>query len=128
MVIDTSVLVAVILKEEEYEELIFKMAEADVRYVSAGSYLEASVVLMKRRGQGVELELDRLIYESEIVIIPVTGLQARIGRQAYLDYGKGSHAAKLNLGDCFAYALAKQRGEPLLFKGRDFSETDVAIA
>jgi ribonuclease VapC len=129
MVIDTSILVAVILKEKGYEELVFKMAEADARYLSAGSYLEASVVLLRRRGEGVELDLDRLIYESEIVIIPVTTVHARIGRQAYLEYGKGMmHPAQLNLGDCFAYALSKQLGEPLLFKGGDFSKTDVALA
>jgi ribonuclease VapC len=128
MVIDTSVLVAVIVREEGFEQLVFKMAEADARYLSAGSYLEASIVLSARRGPGVELELDRLIYESEIVIVPVTGAHARIGRQAYLEYGKGRHPAKLNLGDCFAYALAKSRSEPLLFKGGDFSKTDVAVA
>ena len=128
MVIDTSILVAVILREKGYEDLVFKMAEADARYLSAASYLEASVVLLKRRGVGVELDLDRLIYESEIVIIPVTAVHARIGRQAYRNYGKGNHPAKLNLGDCFSYALAKQMGEPLLFKGDDFSKTDVAVA
>jgi ribonuclease VapC len=129
MVIDTSILVAVILKEKGYEDLVFKMAEADTRYLSAASYLEASVVLLKRHSEGVELDLDRLIYESEIVIIPVTAVHARIGRQAYLKYGKGMmHPAQLNLGDCFAYALSKQRGEPLLFKGGDFSKTDVAVA
>jgi ribonuclease VapC len=129
MVIDTSILVAVILEENGYEEFVFKMAEADARYISAASYLEASVVLLKRRGQGVDLELDRLIYESEIVIIPVTAAHARIGRQAYLEYGKGMmHPAQLNLGDCFAYALSKQLGEPLLFKGGDFGQTDVESA
>ena len=129
MVIDTSILVAVILKEKGYEDLVFKMAEADTRYLSAASYLEASVVLLKRHSEGVELDLDRLIYESEIVIIPVTAVHARIGHQAYLKYGKGMmHPAQLNLGDCFAYALSKQRGEPLLFKGGDFSKTDVAVA
>lgn len=129
MVIDTSILVAVILKEKGYEDLVFKMAEADTRYLSAASYLEASVVLLKRHSEGVELDLDRLIYESEIVIIPVTAVHARIGRQAYLKYGKGMmHPVQLNLGDCFAYALSKQRGEPLLFKGGDFSKTDVAVA
>jgi ribonuclease VapC len=129
MVIDTSIMVAVILKEEGYEELIFKMAEAEARYLSAANYLEASVVLLRRRGEGVELDLDRLIYELEIVIIPVTAVHARIGRQAYLEYGKGMmHPAHLNLGDCFSYALSKQLGEPLLFKGDDFSKTDVSVA
>jgi ribonuclease VapC len=128
MVVDTSILVAVILKEEGYEELVFKMAEADARYLSAASYLEASIVLLRRRGKGIELELDRFIYESEILIVPVTGTHARTGRQAFLEYGKGRHPAQLNFGDCFAYSLAISRGEPLLFLGNDFSLTDVRRA
>jgi ribonuclease VapC len=95
MVVDTSILVAVILKEEGYEELVFKMAEADARYLSAASYLEASIVLLRRRGKGIELELDRVLYESEILIVPVTGTHARTGRQAFLEYGKGRHPAQL---------------------------------
>jgi ribonuclease VapC len=120
--------VAVILKEDGYEDIVFSMAEADARYISAGTYLESPVVLLKKPDSGVELELDRLIYESDIVIIPVTATHARIGRQAYLEYGKGQHPAKLNLGDCFAYALVKSLGEPLLFKGNDFGKTDIQVA
>ncbi|HEX4576641.1 MAG TPA: type II toxin-antitoxin system VapC family toxin [Edaphobacter sp.] len=128
MVIDTSVLVAILLKEQGFEELVFKLAEAKVRYLSAANYLEASIVLLKKRGKGIELELDRAIYELEITIIPVTATHARIARQAFLDYGKGQHPAQLNFGDCFAYALAKSRGLPLLFKGNDFAQTDLSIA
>ena len=128
MVIDTSILVAVILKEQYYEDLVFKMAEAEARFLSAANYLEASIVLLRRRGEGVELELDRLLYECGIVIMPVTGTHARIGRQAFLEYGKGRHAARLNFGDCFAYALSKSENEPLFFKGEDFPLTDVAVA
>lgn len=118
MVIDTSILMAVILKENGFEDLVFKMAESDTRFLSAASYLEASIVLLGRRGKGVEADLDRLIYESEIVIIPVTAVHARIGRQAYLEYGKGmGHPAQLNLGDCFAYALSKQRGGAAAVQG-----------
>jgi ribonuclease VapC len=128
MVVDTSILVAVVLKEEGYEELVFKIAEADARYLSAACYLEASIVLLRRRGTGIELELDRFILESEILIVPVTGTHARTGRQAFLEYGKGRHPAQLNFGDCFAYSLAVSRGEPLLFVGNDFSLTDVRRA
>jgi ribonuclease VapC len=128
MVVDTSILIAIVLKEQGFEELVFKLAEADVRCLSAASYLEASIVLLKRRGKGIELELDRTIYELEITIIPVTATHARIARQAFLEYGKGQHPARLNFGDCFAYALAKSRSEPLLFKGDDFQQTDVLVA
>jgi ribonuclease VapC len=128
MVVDTSILIAIVLKEQGFEELVFKLAEADVRCLSAARYLEASIVLLKRRGKGIELELDRTIYELEITIIPVTATHARIARQAFLDYGKGQHPARLNFGDCFAYALAKSRSEPLLFKGDDFQQTDVLVA
>ena len=128
MVVDTSVLVAILLKEQGFEEFVFKLAEAEDRYLSAASYLEASIVLLKRRGEGIELELDRAIYELGVSIIPVTATHARIARRAFLDNGKGQHPARLNFGDCFAYALAKSRGEPLLFKGNDFSQTDMTPA
>lgn len=128
MVIETSVLVAISLREEGYEEYIFKMADADGRALSAASYMEASIVLINRRGQDAALELDRIIAGLQIEIVPVTAVQSRLGRQAHADFGKGRHPAKLNLGDCFAYALSKQRNEPLLFKGNDFSQTDVLIA
>ena len=127
MVVDTSILVAILLKEQGFEELVFQLAEAEVRHLSAASYLEASIVLLNRRGEGIELELDRTIYELEIAIVPVTATHARIARQAFLDYGKGRHPARLNFGDCFAYALAKSRGEALLFKGDDFRQTDVLL-
>jgi ribonuclease VapC len=128
MIIDTSVLIALILKEPGFEDLVFKMAEADDRLLSAASYLEASIVLLKKRGEGIELELDRLIYETEIAIVPVTASHVRIAREAYAAYGKGYHPAKLNFGDCFSYAFAKSRGEPLLFNGNDFSQTDILKA
>lgn len=128
MIVDTSVLVAVLLKEKGFEEFVFTLAETDTRYLSAASYLEASIVLLKRRGKGIELELNRTIYELEITIVPVTATHARIARQAFLDFGKGQHPARLNFGDCFAYALAKSRDEALLFKGDDFRQTDVLVA
>jgi ribonuclease VapC len=128
MVIETSALVAVALQEKGFEEYVFKMADADRRSLSAASYLEASIVLLNRRGPEAVLDLDRTIAGLEIEIVPVTAVQSRIGRQAHADFGKGRHPAKLNLGDCFSYALAKQRNEPLLFKGNDFSQTDIRQA
>jgi ribonuclease VapC len=128
MVIDTSVIVAVMLEEDGFEELALKMGEAETREISAVSYMEASMVLITKRGEGVEAILDEMLAEGEIAIVPVSVTQAQIARKAFRDYGRGRHRAGLNFGDCFSYALAKQRGEPLLFKGDDFSQTDVAVA
>jgi ribonuclease VapC len=128
MVVDSSMLIAIILKEAGFEDFVFRLAEADRRLISAASYLEASIVLLKRRDPGIELELDRLIYELNILIVPVNAGQARTARQAFMSFGKGRHAARLNFGDCFAYALAKHESEPLLFKGEDFNKTDIEVA
>jgi len=97
--------------------------------MSAANYLETAVVIDSRRGPVNSRNLDALIALADIEIVPVTVAQAQIARQAYRDFGRGSrHAANLNFGDCFAYALAKDTGEPLLYKGDDFIHTDVAPA
>jgi len=109
MIVETSVLVAIVLQEPGFEEFVFKIAEADEQSVSAANYLEASLVLFQRRGEGALLELDRIIGEMELAIVPVTSVQVRIARGAFLAYGKGfRNAAQLNLGDWFGYALAMQ--------------------
>jgi ribonuclease VapC len=104
------------------------LAESEERFLSAANHLEASIVLLTRRDPGIELELDRLIYQLGITIVPVSATHVLIARQAFLDFGKGRHPARLNFGDCFAYALAKSRSEALLFKGEDFSKTDILMA
>ena len=97
--------------------------------ISAANYLEAAIVVDANRNPLLSRRLDDLIVQTEILAEPVTLEQANIARAAYRDFGKGSgHPAGLNFGDCFAYALAKSMREPLLFKGDDFSHTDVAIA
>lgn len=94
--------------------------------MSAGTYLEASIVIDRARDPLVSRRLDEIIAEAAIIIEPVTASQVRIAREAYRDFGKGSgHAAGLNFGDCFAYALAIEMNEPLLFKGDDFRHTDI---
>ena len=128
MVIDTSAIVAVMLEEDGFEELVLKMGEAESREISAVSYMEASMVLISKRGEGIESILDTMLAEGEIAIVSASVGQAQIARKAFRDFGKGRHPAGLNFGDCFSYALAKQRGEPLLFKGNDFSQTDVLVA
>ncbi len=129
MVIETSVLVAIVLREADFENLVFLIAETEARFVSTANYLEASLVLFQKRDESAFLELDRLIDEMEITVVPVTPAQVRIAREAFGIYGKGQgNPAQLNLGDWFGYALAKQMGEPLLFKGDDFLHTDVLKA
>ena len=129
MVVETSVLIAIILREQGFEDFVFQIAEADARSTSAANYLEASIALWRRRGEASVLELDRVIGEMEIAIVPVTAVQVRIARSAFATYGKGmGNAAQLNFGDWFGYALAKQLDEPLLFRGDDFVHTDVLKA
>jgi len=95
--------------------------------ISAVSYLEAAIVIDSGRDPIASRRFDDFFRESEIVVEPVTLRQAKIARQAYRDFGKGRHRAGLNFGDCFAYALAKEKGESLLFKGDDFCHTDVGV-
>ncbi|HZB88699.1 MAG TPA: type II toxin-antitoxin system VapC family toxin [Terracidiphilus sp.] len=98
-------------------------------YLSAASYFETAIVLDKRRNPVLSAALDELILDAAITIEPLTAEQAKIARQAYRDYGRGSgHAANLNFGDCFSYALARARREPILFKGDDFGHTDLRSA
>jgi ribonuclease VapC len=128
MVIDTSVLIAILANEPEAE--LFETAiDADpVRLISAASVLETAIVAGARYGDIGGRELDLLLYKAEIQIVAVTPDQVDAGRLAFSTYGKGRHPAALNFGDCFSYALAKTTGEPLLFKREDFSQTDVPIS
>lgn len=126
MIIDTSALVAIINLESDGPSFEAAIATAPVNRISAATYLEASIVIDRARDPLVSRRLDELLAEASVTIEPVTAMQARIAREAYRDFGKGSgHAAGLNYGDCFAYALAKEAGEPLLFKGADFAHTDI---
>ena len=128
MVLDSSAIVAVMLQEPEADLFAAKIAEAEKCQISAANYLECAMALMARRGIGTERELDFLFEEAGIEIVPVSVAHARMARHAFRRYGKGRHPAGLNFGDCFSYALAKSTGEPLLFKGDDFSRTDVEVA
>lgn len=129
MIIDTSALIAILRNEPEASKCARAIASADARRVSAVSYVEAAVVIDASRNPVASRRFDDLVREAQLTIEPVTEDQARVAREAYRDFGKGSrHRAALNFGDCFAYALAKVTGEPLLFKGDDFSHTDVSPA
>ena len=129
MIVDSSAVVAILREEPEAEALVRAIASADVIRMSAGTLLETALVVDSRRNPIASRRLDEFLRESLTVIEPVTEAQVHIARDAYRDFGKGSgHPASLNFGDLFAYALARVTGEPLLYKGDDFSQTDVPAA
>ena len=129
MIIDTSALLAILRDEPEAASCAEAIADAATRRISAGNFLETAIVTDASRDPIASRRLDDLLKVADIAIEPVTAEQARLGREAYRDFGKGSgHPAQLNFGDCFAYALAKATGESLLFKGDDFAQTDVTPA
>jgi ribonuclease VapC len=129
VIVDTSALIAILYNEPEATVCIRAIYAAARRRISAASFLEAAIIVDGGRRPFPSRRLDDLLREARLVIEPVTEEQARIAREAYRDYGRGSgHPARLNFGDCFAYALARARGEPLLFKGNDFIHTDIEPA
>jgi ribonuclease VapC len=129
MILDTSALVAILRYEPERLPFAQLLDEAENLCMSAASYLELSIVIDSRKDATLSREIDELIERFAIVIEPVTPEQARIARAAYRDYGRGSgHPANLNFGDCFSYALARAKREPILFKGADFMHTDLRPA
>ena len=125
MVIDTSAILAVLQNEPERDALLHSIVEAPVLRMSAASYVEAGIVLESRFGSLGVHQLILLISQADIQIDYVDREQAEYALAAYRRYGKGRHAAGLNYGDCFSYALAAAKEEPLLYKGEDFSKTDI---
>lgn len=128
MVLDTSALMAVLGMEPEAGRLAAAIEADPVRLVSAATLVEAGVVVEARYGADGGRELDLLVTQAGFQVEALTREHASVARDAWRRFGKGRHAASLNLGDCFSYALAKTRGEPLLFKGADFAQTDVLAA
>lgn len=129
MIVDASAVIAILRAEPEAVVFARVIAEARSRRISAVNFVEAAVVIDGSRDPIASHRLDELISEAEIEIAVVTSDHARIAREAYRDFGKGSgHRAALNLGDCFAYALAKTSREAILFKGDDFNHTDLRSA
>jgi ribonuclease VapC len=128
MIVDSSVIIAILRNEPDAAAMAEALQEASVRRVSAVTYVEAAVVADNDRNPLLSRRFDSLVRDAQMLVEPVTARQAEVARQAYRDFGKGRHRAGLNLGDCFAYALAKEKAEPLLFKGDDFSHTDVEPA
>jgi ribonuclease VapC len=128
MVVDTSVVVAIMLREPDRRHFFDKILDAEVKQISTVSYMETGMVLTSRLGEAAEHALDQMLYETGITVVPVSLNHARVALVAFRQYGKGRHPAGLNFGDCFSYALAKSCAEPLLFKGFDFARTDISVA
>ena len=127
MVIDTSAVIAILFGEEEAERFGTAIDNDPSRLMSATSVLEASLVVESELGEQGARELDFLLLKAGVQTIPFNEEQLQVARYAFREYGKDRHPAGLNFGDCFSYALSRTTGEPLLFKGDDFSQTDVAI-
>lgn len=127
-VVDTSALMAILSGEPEHDVFNEKIAAAETCAISAANYVETHIVIESRLGDAGTRELALYLHESGMNVMPVDRDQADLARLAYKHFGRGKHPAGLNFGDCFAYALAKRLGASLLFKGNDFSKTDVKAA
>lgn len=127
MIIDTSALLAVFLGEPERRRFLEAITQTEERRISAANVLETGIVLEARRGEAAGREFDLFLNQAKVTISAVDADQMEIARVAWRKYGKGGHPAGLNFGDCFAYALAKMLGEPLLAKGSDFAQTDIQL-
>lgn len=128
MVIDTSALLAILCDEPDRSRYTRAIADASVRVISAATLVEASIFIEARFGPSGGRELDLLIHRADVQVAPVDAGQAELARVAWRRFGRGQHPAGLNFGDCFSYALAADRAEPLLFKGEDFAATDIEAA
>jgi ribonuclease VapC len=127
MIIDPSALIAILEQEPEAERISRALLSTPDRIISAPSLVEVGIVMQVRRGDDGARDLDLLLAKLRVEVAPFTARQAEIARKAFRRHGRGRHDAKLNFGDCFAYALAKDASAPLLFKGDDFRQTDVTV-
>lgn len=125
MVIDTSAIAAILFNEPEAADFERLIVEASLRLISAGTLLEAVMVVEARLGEAGGREFDLWLKRAGVEIVPVDDEQVDLARRAWRQFGKGRHPAGINFGDCFSYALAVSRDEPLLFKGEDFARTDI---
>jgi len=128
MILDTSALVAILYREPEAERFARLIHEAESCRISVATHVELSMVIESQLGPEGMRQAETFLRRAGVIVEPVTVEQGELARQAFLDFGKGRHKAGLNFGDCFAYALAKATGEPLLFKGSDFAMTDIVAA
>ena len=129
MIVDSSAVIAIVRQEPDARTLFEAIMAAPSTSMSAATFVETAIVVDSRRDPTLSRELDSFCERIALKFVAVDERQMLIAREAYRDYGKGSgHKARLNFGDCFAYALARVTGEPLLYKGTDFQHTDVASA
>ena len=128
MVIDISALIAILFGEPETLYFTRALADETLKLISSINALETGIVVEARKGEAGGREFDLLLHRAQIEIVAINAYQAELARAAWRKYGKGNHPAGLNIGDCCAYALAKYSGEPLLFKGDDFNQTDIQAA
>jgi ribonuclease VapC len=128
MIVDTSAIMAIVLGEPESEAFLQKFTEATSYRISVGTWIELGVVVQRQHPEKAQI-VENFLREAGVQYEPVSVEQAEVGRKGYKEFGQASgHKARLNFGDCFAYALAKVTGEPLLYKGNDFVHTDVRAA
>jgi ribonuclease VapC len=125
MVLDTSAVLAILQNEPERRKFNEAIDAAETRSLSTASFVECSMIVESRYGADGVRDLDLFIAKAQISLAPVDEEQGNVARRAFRKYGKGRHPAGLNFGDCFSYALSKALQDPLLFKGNDFSQTDV---
>lgn len=128
MILDSSAILAIVLREPDRFRFVDAMLETMPRRMSVANWLEATMVVDRRGGALSISRFEDFLRSAEIELIPVSVSQATIARRAWRIFGRGIHPARLNYGDCFAYALAKETREPLLFKGNDFAQTDIEPA
>lgn len=128
MVLDSSAVIAIMLGEPAAQRLATALSSAPARYISAATVVEVAMVLLGRYGDAGESQLDTFLREVAVAVVPVTEDQTTLARDGAARFGRGRHAAALNYGDCFSYALAIALNEPLLFVGEDFGKTDVNVA
>jgi ribonuclease VapC len=128
MVVDSSALMAILMNEPERMDFLARIVADPACFLSTVSYLECSMLMFARKGRAGVDQFDALLKRLGIELVSADAPQAVVAREAFIRFVKGHHPARLNLGDCFAYALARYAGEPLLFKGNDFSKTDIAVA
>jgi len=127
MVIDASALIAILLGEQEAPRIASAIADDPKRVMSSFSLLEAGIVIEAKKGEAGGRDLDLLIHRCEIDVVNLTAEQSELALICWRRFGKGRHPASLNIGDCCSYALSKFSNEPLLFKGEDFSKTDLEL-
>lgn len=129
MILDSSAIIAIVRREPDRELYLDALLDAKAIWISASTVLEARIVAQRSGVEGLEGHVMALISDHSVEIIPFSDAQQVLAADAHQKYGRGSgHPARLNFGDCFAYALAKERGEPILFKGKDFGQTDLMSA